>query len=119
MGLAGEVLGRGREMTMKTGLQSESDRVTEDDRRRWQRIRKSPETDHATIRFRNQSELVVEVYDESIGGLGVLVDGKPDFECFDELEIHHNGELIIGTVMHIDLMDNEQYLVGFHCERLP
>ena len=73
-------------------------------------------TDHAVIWHPQCGEMLVDVHDESLGGLGVYVAGA-DFFVGQEVEIVYAGEFFRACVRHMEPQEDGEYIVGFACER--
>lgn len=74
-------------------------------------------TDQAAIWNEQFNELVVEVHDDSLGGLGIYVK---DAVCFvgQQLEVVYAGEFFRARVCHVEPQDNGEYIVGLDCDRI-
>ncbi len=87
-----------------------------DDRRQSMRFPKEPEADFATIWFPPSMEMIAEVHDESLGGLGLLVPDAARFYLEQEVGMVYSGDLMKAVVRHIESRADGRYLIGFSCE---
>ena len=88
-----------------------------DELRSWVRFCKDPDTDFAVILHPDLDELLAEVHDESLGGIGLLLDDATQFPVGKEVEIVYAGELMLSYVRHIEPYPDDRFLVGFQCDR--
>jgi len=61
--------------------------------------------------------MLVEVHDESLGGLGVYLEDVEFFVVGREVEVVYAGEFLRATVSHVESNEDGGYTVGFACER--
>lgn len=90
-----------------------------DERREATRFLRESGTDFAVIWCDAVDEILVEVHDESLTGLGILVDSQVDIQLGRQFKIAYAGELLRGEVRHFEPQPNGQLLVGLSCQRLP
>ncbi|MCA9198788.1 MAG: PilZ domain-containing protein [Planctomycetales bacterium] len=62
-------------------------------------------------------ELLVDVHDESLGGLGIIVDSTLGLEVGSCLNVIFAGEYMDGEVRHIEQI-GDRYLVGLRCQKV-
>ena len=85
------------------------------ERRESTRFPKEPGTDFAVVWRTRGDEQLFEVYDESLGGLCVVMADVHNFPLGVEATLVYHKDVLKGTVRHIDLRDDGMYLVGFEC----
>jgi len=91
--------------------------VAVDERRQATRFPREAGTDFAVI-WRDQGEgLLVEVHDESLTGLGILVDAEAELQLGNHIHIVYVNEYMVGEVRHIERQPDGKYLVGLRCEK--
>jgi len=88
-----------------------------DERRAASRFRREEGTDFAVIWREPGEELRVEVHDESLKGLGIVVDSKLGLEVGSRLHVVYRGEYMDGEVRHIE-QKGERYRIGLRCRRM-
>lgn len=87
-----------------------------DELRSWTRFTKERGSDFAVILHPNREEILAEVHDESLAGLGLYLDDVTGLEVGQEVDVVYAGEFMRGRVRHVEPCDGE-YLVGLECER--
>lgn len=92
---------------------------TVDELRGWTRFTKERGTDFAVICRPQTEEMLVEVHDESLAGLGVHVKDVEPFVVGREFDIVYAGEYFAARVAHVESHEDGGYLVGFACDREP
>jgi hypothetical protein len=60
-------------------------------------------------------EKLGSVHNESLGGLGLYLDEVQGLENGCEVDMVYAGELLRGTVRHIERQADGIYVVGFEC----
>jgi len=90
-----------------------------DDLRQSQRFPKEPDAAFAVIWRTVGEEILVEIYDDSLGGLGVVADDRLRFAVGDEATIVYAGCCWHAVACHVEPRDDGRSLVGFACDRLP
>jgi hypothetical protein len=90
-----------------------------EERRTSTRFVTEPDTCFALIRHPRGAEITVEVHDESLGGLGLLLDDIADFDVGQVVEILYLDCQMYGTVCHARPYPDGRYLVGFECRTAP
>jgi hypothetical protein len=90
-----------------------------EERRTSTRFLKEPDSCFALIRHPRGAEITVEVHDESLGGLGLLLDDITDFDVGQVVEIDYLDCQLYGTVCHARPHPDGRYLVGFECRTAP
>lgn len=92
-------------------------RLLVEERREASRFGRESGTDFAVIWRESGEELLVEVQDESLTGLGILVESSLGLEVGSRLNVVYTGEYLDGEVRHIQ-QDGEQLRVGLRCRRM-
>ena len=87
-----------------------------DELRNWTRFAKERGSDFAVIWQPNREEILAEVHDESLAGLGLYLGDVTGLEVGQEVDIVYAGEFMRGRVCHVEPCDGE-YLVVLECER--
>ncbi len=62
-------------------------------------------------------EFLVDVHDESLGGLGVYVSQDHGLVVGEQLDIVYAGEYLRAFVRHIEPHQDGESIVGFSCQR--
>ena len=62
-------------------------------------------------------ESLVDVHDESLGGLGVYASQDLGLVVGEQLDIVYAGEYLRASVRHIEPIGDDEAIVGFSCER--
>ena len=60
-------------------------------------------------------EKLASVHDESLGGVGLFLDDVQGLENGCRVDMVYAGELLSGTVRHIERQADDMYVVGFEC----
>ena len=71
----------------------------------------------ATVWQRPGEKMLVPVHDESLGGMGLIMDDVTRFQLGQEVRILYSGSEMTAVVRHIEPLDDGKFLVGFECER--
>lgn len=90
---------------------------TNDERREATRFLKEPGSDHATVWHADGERLLVEVYEESLGGLGLILPASWDHQIGQLLGIFYQQTVMRGVVRHIQPQPDGTCLVGLECDR--
>lgn len=88
-----------------------------DEKREATRFRREEGTDFAVIWHTPGEEHLVEVHDESLTGLGLIVDPIIGLKIGTVLNVVYAGEHMDGEVRHIEEMTGK-HLVGLRCARI-
>ena len=88
-----------------------------EEQRRATRFVKEPDTEFAVICMAPGVELLAEVHDESLTGLGLIVADASEFEVGMQVTIGYHRELLCGTLRHVTLRPDGTFLAGFECHR--
>lgn len=83
------------------------------ERREATRFRKEPDAEWAAIWYPHDMESLVEVYDESLHGLALLLNNTQDLYIGLDVEIAYRGNLLQGTVRHMEAFEDGRTKVGF------
>jgi len=81
------------------------------------RFVKEPDTEFAVIRVERGVEILAEVRDESLFGLGLIVADLAALEVGHEVTIVYRQEVLDATVRNVTPRPNGTFLVGFECRR--
>ena len=92
--------------------------VLTDERRQATRFPREEGTAFAVIWRKPGEEIVVEVHDESLTGLGILVDAELDLQPGGYVYVVYAGAYMQGEVMHSLTQPEGKVLVGLRCQRL-
>lgn len=84
-----------------------------DDRRCSMRFPKDAGTDYASIVRPEFLAGICEVADESLGGLGLVVDQVTGIEVGMPMEVVYEGATLKGDVRHVTPRDDGRSLIGF------
>jgi hypothetical protein len=87
-----------------------------DERRRSTRFRREAESDFALVTDPVDVRGRAEVYDESLGGISLIVDDPIPFEIGMEVGINYAGGPTRAVVRHIAIRDDGRFVVGFQCQ---
>ncbi len=86
-----------------------------DDRRQSMRFPREPGTDFAAVLHPAECEGRVEVANESLGGLGVVVDDPHLYEVGMTMELVYAGGYLNATVCHVTPTSDGRFLIGLKC----
>ena len=86
-----------------------------DEHRQASRFPKEPGTDFAAIWQISGEELLAEVHDESLTGLGVIMTDVAQYPVGAEATIVYHGSIMHGEVKHLAPMPGGAWLVGWEC----
>lgn len=75
-----------------------------------------PQTEYAVIWSTPGHEILAEVHDESLGGLGLIISDCAEVRIGDVWEITYLSRVYRGVVKHIQPRSDGSRLVGFQCE---
>ena len=90
-----------------------------DERRSWTRFPKERGTETAVIMHPQCGEMLADVHDESLGGIGLFMDDDA-VECFflgQEVDIVYAGDFFRACVRHVQPHETQGYIVGFSREQ--
>ncbi len=87
-----------------------------DELRKATRFVKEPETAYAVVFHPVLQKLSAEVHDESLGGMGLVLDDATHFCVGQEVEIAYLDSRFRAEVRHVRPHDEGRFLVGFVCE---
>jgi hypothetical protein len=85
------------------------------ERRESTRFPKEPGTDFAVIWRNRGDEQLVEVLNESLGGICIVMADVANFPVGAEATLVYHNDVLRGIVRHIQSRDDGMYLVGFEC----
>jgi len=91
--------------------------VPVEEQRKATRFAKEPDTEFAVIRVERGIEILAEVRDESLFGLGLIVAELAALEVGLEVTIVYRREELDATVRNVHPRPNGTFLVGFECRR--
>lgn len=83
------------------------------------RFRCEPGMEYAAVWQTPGDERLLEVHDESLGGLALLVPARDAWPVGTELTVAYRGELLQARVRHQFLQADARVLVGLQCRRWP
>lgn len=89
-----------------------------EEKRNSTRFMREEGSDFAIILMDDGSELNVEVHDESLGGLGVIVNDAQDFQPGSQVKVFYAGDHFLGEVRHINIQSDGRYVIGLSCDRI-
>jgi hypothetical protein len=91
--------------------------VSFEEQRQATRFRKEPDTEFAVIRLLVGVELLAEVYDESLSGLGLIVADASSVSVGTTATIVYQGDALCATVRHVNPRPDGTFFVGCQCWR--
>lgn|GEM_PF-4736850 len=86
-----------------------------DERRCASRFLRDPDLEYALLRRLTGETTRVVVHDESLGGLGLLVDRLEGFQLGARAEIVYHGNRLDAMLRHITRQEDGRFLLGFEC----
>lgn len=86
-----------------------------DELRQSTRFRKEPGADSAVVWQVRGQEQLVDVYDESLGGICLVLRKVGTFAVGTTATIVYHSDVMEGTVRHIDPQADGTFLIGFEC----
>lgn len=90
-----------------------------DELRQGTRFEKDEQCEFAALHLPDGEHQLVEVHDESLGGLSLLLDELGDLALGSQLDIIYAGGYQAAIVRHIEPHNDGRHLVGFECKSLP
>lgn len=87
-----------------------------DEQRKSTRFAKEPESAYAVVFHPDSQELPAEVYDESLGGISLVLDDVARFAIGQVVKIAYLDGLFKARVRHVEPHDDGRFIVGFECE---
>ena len=84
-----------------------------DELRHSTRFIKERGTDCAVLWFGDGEPLLVDVHDESLGGLGLYLDNVEGINAGIDAKIICGGQFMTARVSHIELQPDGGYVAGF------
>lgn len=88
-----------------------------DERRGASRFMMLPDSEFAAVWSEDQDARVVEVHDESLGGLGLIFPATFDVIPGMEFHVVYTSNHFHGHVRHLRRLADGRQLVGLACER--
>ena len=88
-----------------------------EEQRQATRFRKEPDTEFAVIRLLVGVELLAEVYDESLTGLGLIVADASNVSVGTTATIVYQGDALAASVRHVNQRPDGTFFVGCQCWR--
>jgi len=79
------------------------------------RFRKEPGTDSAIVWQHSGQEQLVDVYDESLGGMCLVLPNAIGFAVGSTATIVYHTDVLEGTVRNVRPQADGTFLVGFQC----
>jgi hypothetical protein len=92
-----------------------SKHVRPEERRGWTRFSREPGMDYAWIVAPESLVGPVEVLDESLRGLGLVINDARSYHVGLALEIAYAGSIYRAQVRHITLRDDGRFAIGLLC----
>lgn len=89
------------------------------ERRQSTRFEKMPDEDFAAVWRPGDEAALAEVHDESLGGLGLVLDAKCGIGLGCHVQIVYAGGCYLAQARHVEPWRDGQLLVGFQCEPVP
>jgi hypothetical protein len=96
---------------------SDHDSTTVDELRSWTRFAKECGTDVALVFHPSDDQVLADVHDESLTGIGLYLDDIRSFGVGQQVEIIYDNEFFCARVSRVDRYREGGYIVGFSCER--
>lgn len=87
-----------------------------DEQRNSTRFAKEPESAYAVVFHPEMEELSAELHDESLGGMGLVLEDAAHFCVGQEVKIAYLDSFLKAKVRHIEPRDDGKFVVGFECE---
>ena len=94
-----------------------SSTIPVEEQRQATRFRKEPDAEFAVVRLLVGVELLAEVYDESLTGLGLIVADASNFSVGTTATIVYQGDALCATVRHVNPRPDGTFFVGCQCWR--
>ena len=88
-----------------------------EEQRQSTRFLKEPDTEFAVIQVERGLEILAEVRDESLLGLGLLVAELGGLEIGQEVTVVYRREVLDAIVRHATPRPNGTFHVGFECRK--
>ena len=82
------------------------------------RFRKERGTDTALLWLDKNEPVLVDVHDESLGGIGLYLDEIDSICTAEEIHIVYAGEVQRAEIRHIEREPNGTFVVGFECKHV-
>lgn len=82
------------------------------------RFEREEGTDFAVIYRETGEAILVDVHDESLTGIGILVDSDLDLRVGSHVHVIYAHEYLEGKVRHITSQPCGRYIIGLSCQRL-
>lgn len=93
----------------------ESQPVASGEQRRASRFPRERDTEFALVQHPNGEEVLAEVRDESLGGLGLYLNDATGFAPGQSVTIVYRRDTYQGQVRHVDSLPSGEFFVGFSC----
>jgi len=91
--------------------------TTVDELRSWTRFAKERGTDVAVVFHPRREQILADVHDESLSGIGLYMEDVACFDIGQDVEIIYDNEFFRARVRHIEPQQHGDFIVGFDCER--
>ncbi len=92
--------------------------ATVDELRSWTRFAKERGTDVAVVFHLQREQILADVHNESLTGIGLRLEDGESFHVGEEVEIIYDNEFFRARVRHVELQDEGDYIIGFDCQRV-
>ena len=87
-----------------------------DEQRTATRFGKEPDSAYAVVHHPEMEAFIAQVHEESLGGIGLILEDPRRFGVGQNVEIAYLDCLLRAVVRHIEPWEEEgTYLVGFQC----
>ena len=86
-----------------------------DEQRESTRFAKDPDSTYAVIFHPELQEMPAEVHDESLGGVGLVLEDAAQFGVGQEVKIAYLDSFLKARVRHVEPRGDGKYIVGFEC----
>lgn len=90
---------------------------TLDERRDSTRFQHDEGMEFAAIWLETGEEILAEVHDDSLGGLGILLEDSFGFQPGSDVQVVYAGEHLQGKVRHITMQSDGRHMIGLECRR--
>ena len=87
-----------------------------DEQRRATRFEKDPDSEFAAVWLSPHDEILAEVHDESLGGLGLLVDDASKMRPGVAAHVVYLGRLYHCMIRHVERQASGLWIVGMSCD---
>lgn len=89
--------------------------TTWDERRNASRFGRDHHTEHAVLFAQSNEGILADVFDESLGGLGMYVDQRISLVPGQSVEVSYRGDRLEGRICHVQATLDGRLRVGIEC----